>query len=136
MNNIISIWKSSLQRVLTYYETRRGDLKIFYPTLFLFFITLNMVCYWWALITGFPQYLRGAAAWHYFKLSLPVGCLGAVFDSLSFFVTIYIIRRATHFHSRRHVHPFWLQIALPQTTPCLALPFTGQLHLESLYFIL
>ena len=62
--------------------------------MFLFFITLNMGCYWWALLTAFPEYLRGVAAWHYFKVSLPVGFLGAIFDSLSFFVTIYIIRRA------------------------------------------
>ena len=94
VTHIITTWKTSLQRLLAFYETHRGDLKTFYPTLFMFFITLNMGCYWWALLTAFPQYLHGAAAWHYFKVSLPVGLLGAVFDSLSFFVTIYIIRRA------------------------------------------
>ena len=31
---------------------------------------------------------------HYIKLQIPVGLLGALFDSLSFFVTIWIIRRA------------------------------------------
>ena len=31
---------------------------------------------------------------HYVKLQIPVGFLGALFDSLSFFVTIWIIKRA------------------------------------------
>ena len=31
---------------------------------------------------------------HYIKLQIPVGILGALIDSLSFFVTIWIIRRA------------------------------------------
>jgi len=31
---------------------------------------------------------------HYLKLQFPVGLFGALFDSLSFFVTIWIIRRA------------------------------------------
>ena len=31
---------------------------------------------------------------HYVKLQIPVGLLGAFFDSLSFFVTIWIIKRA------------------------------------------
>ena len=31
---------------------------------------------------------------HYIKLQIPVGILGALFDSLSFFLTIWIIRRA------------------------------------------
>ena len=31
---------------------------------------------------------------HYIKLQIPVGLLGALFDSLSFFITIWIIKRA------------------------------------------
>lgn len=92
--SIITIWKSSLARLLAFYETRRGRLRAFYPKLFLFFIALNIGCYWWALITAFPEYLYGHQGWHYFKVQFPVGFLGAVFDSLSFFVTVAIIRRA------------------------------------------
>ena len=94
MNNIITIWKTSLQHLLTYYESHRGQLRSFYPKLFFFFILLNMACYWLAMFTAFSEYIYSYAAWHYFKVSFPVGFLGAVFDSLSFFVTIYIIRRA------------------------------------------
>ncbi|MFT5369922.1 MAG: hypothetical protein ACI8V2_004901 [Candidatus Latescibacterota bacterium] len=94
MDDIITLWKISLYRLLTYYEANRGPLRTFYPKLFLFFIFLNITCYWWAMFTGFFEYLHGHQGWHYFKVSFPVGFLGAIFDSLSFFVTVYIIRRA------------------------------------------
>jgi len=46
------------------------------------------------LFTAFPELTRGDYGSHYFKVQFPVGFLGALFDSLSFFVTIFIIRRA------------------------------------------
>jgi hypothetical protein len=46
------------------------------------------------MFTAFPSLLHGNAVYHYFKLQFPVGLLGALFDSLSFFVTVFIIRRA------------------------------------------
>ena len=94
MTDLLAIWKASLHNLLTYYETHRGHLRAFYPKLFLFFIFLNMGCYWWAMFTAFSEYLYGRQGWHYVKVSIPVGFLGAIFDSLSFFVTIYIIRLA------------------------------------------
>ena len=59
-----------------------------------FFVFLNVACYWWAIFTAFPHYMMTHEAAHYIKLQIPVGILGALFDSLSFFVTIWIIRRA------------------------------------------
>ena len=41
----------------------------------------------------------GDETWFYFKVQVPVGLLGALFDSLSFFVTVYIIRRALQSNS-------------------------------------
>ena len=66
----------------------------FFPLLFLFFVLLNVACYWLAIYTAFPIYMQTAERPHYIKLQLPVGFLGALFDSLSFFITIWIIRRA------------------------------------------
>ena len=66
----------------------------FHPLLFIFFIILNVSCYWWAIYTAFPHYMLTHEASHYVKLQIPVGFLGALFDSLSFFVTIWIIKRA------------------------------------------
>ena len=94
MTRIFAIWRESLHTVLDYYERRRGSLVTFFPLLFLFFILLNIACYWLAIYTAFPIYMQTAERAHYIKLQLPVGFLGALFDSLSFFITIWIIRRA------------------------------------------
>ncbi len=94
IREIISLWRDALHRVLDIYERRRGSIKIFFPILFGFFIFLNVGCYWWAIYTAFPYYMMTHEAAHYIKLQIPVGILGALFDSLSFFVTIWIIRRA------------------------------------------
>lgn len=90
MDTVIDIWKDSLRGLLDLYEARRGSLLIFFPLLFIFFVIVNILCYWWAMVTAFPWLLN----WYYFKIQFPVGILGALFDSLSFFVTVYIIRRA------------------------------------------
>lgn len=94
MNGIVAIWRESLEKLLTFYEAKRGPLIIFFPILFLFFVGVNIAFYWWAMYTAFPWLTVGSAGVYYAKVQYPVGILGAIFDSLSFFVTIYIIRRA------------------------------------------
>ena len=94
MTAVIKIWRDSLHKVLDIYERKRGSIAVFFPLLFLFFVILNIACYWWAIYTAFPFYMQTHEASHYVKLQIPVGILGALFDSLSFFITIWIIRRA------------------------------------------
>jgi uncharacterized protein with PQ loop repeat len=94
VNGVIATWRDALHQVLDLYERKRGAILVFFPLLFLFFIVLNIACYWWAIYTAFPYYMQTHEASHYVKLQLPVGILGALFDSLSFFITIWIIRRA------------------------------------------
>ena len=94
MKEIISIWRESLHTILDLYERKRGSIWLFFPFLFVFFILINVACYWWAIYTAFPYYMQTNEASHYVKLQIPVGFFGALFDSLSFFVTIWIIRRA------------------------------------------
>ncbi len=94
MDSIISIWKDNLRQLLAFYEAKRGSIFAFYPLLFLSFVLINIGCYWWAMFSAFPELTHGRAGAHYFKIQFPVGFLGALFDSLSFFVTIYIIRHA------------------------------------------
>ena len=94
MKQVIATWRDSLHQVLDLYERKRGSLLVFFPLLFLFFILLNVSCYWWAIYTAFPYYMQTHEASHYIKLQVPVGVLGALFDSLSFFITLWIIRRA------------------------------------------
>ena len=94
MNGVIATWRDALHQVLDLYERKRGAIQVFFPLLFLFFIVLNIACYWWAIYTAFPYYMQTHEASHYIKLQIPVGIFGALFDSLSFFITIWIIRRA------------------------------------------
>ena len=94
VNGVIATWRDALHQVLDIYERKRGAILVFFPLLFLFFIVLNIACYWWAIYTAFPYYMQTHEASHYIKLQLPVGIFGALFDSLSFFITIWIIRRA------------------------------------------
>lgn len=90
----MAIWKRALGRLLDFYDRKRGSFISFFPKLFLFFTLLNMTCYWLALLTAYPEEAFGNERAHYFLLQFPVGILGALFDSLSFFITVYIARRA------------------------------------------
>lgn len=94
MAEIVAIWRNSLHTILDRYERKKISTWLFFPLLFVFFIILNIACYWWAIYTAFPYYMQTHEASHYIKLQIPVGFFGALFDSLSFFVTIWIIRRA------------------------------------------
>ena len=94
MSSVFETWRQSLERLLQFYDAHRGSLLIFFPILFLFFVIVNILFYWWAMFTAFPQLTVGGAGVYYFKVQFPVGIMGALFDSLSFFVTIFIIRRA------------------------------------------
>lgn len=58
------------------------------------FVAVNILCYWLALGTAFPQYAFGWDWFHYFKMQLPVGLLGGLFDCLSFYITLWLVRRA------------------------------------------
>jgi len=90
----MTIWRKSLGNLLDFYERKRGGLVSFFPKLFIAFMLINMICYWAAIITAYPQELVGNERVEYFLMQFPVGFLGAVFDSLSFFVTVWIARRA------------------------------------------
>ncbi len=91
---IIHIWKQALKKLLDYYEAKRGKFSRFFPRLFTFFVILNITCYWWAMLTAYPNHVFGSEKVHYFLIQFPVGFLGALFDSLSFFVTVYIAKKA------------------------------------------
>lgn len=91
---VVEEWRFSLRRLHEWYERRRPSPYVFYPALFLFFVLLNDASYWLAMITAFPELLVGRLGAYYFKIQFPVATLGALFDSLSFFVTLYIIRKA------------------------------------------
>jgi len=92
---VMAIWRNSLRKLLDFYADKRGSLVTFFPKLFVFFMLLNMCCYWLALITAYPQEIAvSGERWEYMIMQFPVGFLGALFDSVSFFITVWIARRA------------------------------------------
>ncbi|MEM7777050.1 MAG: hypothetical protein AAF732_15715 [Pseudomonadota bacterium] len=90
MTGTIAVWREALADLLAYYDANRGPLILFVPALFIFFVVVNILSYWLAMITAFPYMIN----WYYFKVQFPVGLFGALFDCLSFFVTVYVVRRA------------------------------------------
>ncbi len=94
MDDVLERWRGSLGRLLRAYEARRGPLRRFVPRLFVAFVVLNASCYWLGLLGAYPEKVAGPDRMHYVWLQFPVGVLGALFDTASFFVTIVIVRRA------------------------------------------
>lgn len=91
---VMAIWRKALGRLLSFYDRKRGSLISFFPKLFVFFMLVNMLCFWAALLTAYPEEVAGPERMEYLLMQFPVGFLGAVFDSLSFFITVWIARRA------------------------------------------
>jgi len=91
---IMTIWRKALGRLLRFYDRKRGSLLTFFPKLFVFFMLINMLCFWAAIFTAYPEEMAGPERTEYLLMQFPVGFLGAVFDSLSFFITVWIARRA------------------------------------------
>lgn len=91
---MIAIWRLRLSDTLAALERKRARTSFFYSKVFAFFVVLNIACYWIAMVTAFPDVTFGPERGHYFLVQFPVGFLGALFDSLSLFVTVYMVRRA------------------------------------------
>lgn len=89
-----ALWRQRLAELLEALQERKRQTRYFYAKLFLFFVALNAACYWVAMLTAFPEVTFGPRRVHYFWVQIPVGFLGAVFDSLSLIVTVIMVRRA------------------------------------------
>lgn len=121
MSSVFEIWRDSLSRLLFFYEAKRGSTIAFFPKLFLFFILLNILCFWWALLTAFSFLIEGSGS-YYFKLQVPVGFFGALFDAVSFFVTIFIVRRALRTRSNsEYVGHLSLDLVIAVLSACWVL---------------
>lgn len=91
---IFSYWRSSLLHLYTWFQDLRARTRYFYVKAFLVFAVLNLACFWWALVTAYADLLGSEKAIEYVLTGFPVSVFGAVFDSLSLLVTLYIVRRA------------------------------------------
>ena len=95
MRTIFQEWQKTLSSVHSFYLSKRASTKQFYLWLFIFFVIINDLSYWWAMITALPHLVFDPNEFpQYFKVQFPVAFMGALFDSLSFFITIYIVEKA------------------------------------------
>lgn len=91
---LFGYWRDSLLHILTRFEALKERTKHFYPKTFGVFVALNLFCFWWALLTTYPQFVFNYKAEEYILMGFPVALFGALFDCLSLLVTIFIIKRA------------------------------------------
>jgi len=92
--SIFPHWRKSLARFHERFQDVRNRTRFFYAKAFLVFAALNLACFWWALLTTYPTLLLGEKASEYVLIGFPVAYFGAIFDSLSLLVTLFMIRRA------------------------------------------
>lgn len=95
-STVFGYWRTSLLQILTWFEDLRKNTRSFYLKTFVVFTIINLGCYWWALLTAYPQNVFGYKSEEYVLMGFPVALLGAVFDCLSLLVTVLIIKRALH----------------------------------------
>ena len=88
-------WRGDLSLILERYEAWRLNTKFYFLKIFIFFIFLNDISYWFAIAITYPEILTSEAELLYYtKVQIPVALLGALFDSLSLYITLLVIRRA------------------------------------------
>ena len=68
--------------------------KFYFLKVFIFFVFINDIAYWFAIATAYPEIFSGNELEHYIKVQIPVSLLGALFDSLSLYITLFVVRRA------------------------------------------
>ncbi len=91
---MIKVWKILLKDALRFFINLAQRKTFFKLKLVFFFVSINIVFYWIAMITAFPELIIGSSRKEYFLLQIPVGILGGLFDSLSLIITIFMIKRA------------------------------------------
>ena len=92
--SVMYLWRRGLESLVLLYEIYRPRTFFFTVRVFSFFVVLNICCYWLAITTAFPFLLVSYKAEEYFWLQIPVGFLGASFDTASLFLTLWIARNA------------------------------------------
>ena len=91
---MIKIWKKYLITALKLFLEISKNTSYFRFKIVIFFISINILFYWIAMIAAFPELIFNSSSLEYFLLQFPVGILGGFFDSLSLIITLYIIKRA------------------------------------------
>lgn len=88
-------WRLALSNLYEGYQKYRPKTTYLIISVFLFMVFLNIISYWFAMMTAFPDLVFNTqTGYHYFKVQFPVGIMSGFFDTISFFVTLMIIKHA------------------------------------------
>ena len=89
------IWRGDLSIISEKYKIWQLSTNFYFLKIFIFFIFLNDIAYWFAIATAYPEiFTSEKELLYYTKIQIPVAFLGALFDSLSLYLTLWVIRRA------------------------------------------
>jgi hypothetical protein len=94
------VWRASLERVHRWLARERAKAG-FSVRAFLIFFVINLGCFWWALLTAYPEKLQGLKAVEYTLIGFPVAFMGAAFDVASLAVTMWAVSQALKARSNR-----------------------------------
>ena len=83
-----------MESLLGWFVSKKETERNFYFKIFGFFLTINLICYWVALITAFSGHITSNKSDEYILIGFPASFLGALFDSFSLVVTLYIVKKA------------------------------------------
>jgi hypothetical protein len=93
------LWREDLSLILEKFQDWHFSTRFYFLKVFVFFVFINDLAYWFAIATAFPEIISGDDLVHYSKVQVPVAILGALFDSLSLYITLLVVRNALHSRS-------------------------------------
>ena len=89
------IWRKDLGLFLEKFQSWRRSTRFYFLKVFIFFVIINDIAFWFAIVTAYPEIITSEIELlHYTKVQVPVALLGALFDSLSLYITLVVVRHA------------------------------------------
>ena len=91
----VEAWRKDLGLLLEKFQFWRTNTRFYFLKVFIFFVIINEVAFWFAIATAYPEIIKSdTELLHYTKVQIPVALLGALFDSLSLYITLVVVRHA------------------------------------------
>ena len=100
VHEVMSRWRNALTRIVELYDQYRLR-PYFHGKLFLVLWAMNILCYWWAMGTAFPEITFGERFGYCFKMQFPVGFFAAAFEQCSVYFSVFLVRRAIRARDNR-----------------------------------
>ena len=90
-----NIWRKDLSLFFEWFQSWRTNTRFYFLKIFIFFVIINDIAFWFAIVTAYPEIITSETELlHYTKVQVPVALLGALFDSLSLYITLVVVRHA------------------------------------------